>query len=308
MLIIIEGPDKAGKTTLAKQIEERLGYRYVHFGAPGKDPAQDYADFLLNLKEPTVCDRFLYGEKVYGPMLRGKSLITPLQFTVLERLCRLKGAFLIKASTPIEIVQQRLIKDGDDMITAEQNIQASKMFDKVLGEANVISCSYTALSMADVGRSVDQLITPSELSISNAKIASRICTGIGTTTGQKVVFVGETLNKKVTWLGKPFDNGSSSEYLDDCIKLAGVDEKKVYVVNADTLTIDEVYFLHTTGCTHFIALGEIAEVKLRKCGVETYGKLPHPQYWKRFQSQRKFDYADMLRAIIQDSCKQLVRS
>jgi thymidylate kinase len=66
MLIVIEGPDKTGKTTLAKAIAEQLGYEYKHFSAPKGSPADEYIDFLLSLKRPTVCDRFISASSSTG--------------------------------------------------------------------------------------------------------------------------------------------------------------------------------------------------------------------------------------------------
>jgi GTPase SAR1 family protein len=58
MHIVIEGPDCSGKTTLANQLCEMLSFEYRHEGPP--------------LSEPTIIDRFALGERVYGPILRGK--------------------------------------------------------------------------------------------------------------------------------------------------------------------------------------------------------------------------------------------
>ena len=61
MIIVVEGADKTGKTTLAKDLADHLGWEYKHFGPPGPDPALDYVTFLRDLKTPVVCDRFFLG-------------------------------------------------------------------------------------------------------------------------------------------------------------------------------------------------------------------------------------------------------
>jgi thymidylate kinase len=291
VLIIIEGADKTGKTTLAKRLCERLKYDYAHFGAPGKNPAQEYANFLQTIERPVVCDRFLYGEQVYGPLLRGKTLITELQLKTLERLSRSKGAILIHACTPYLTVSERLKRDGDNMITPEQNYHAYFDFERIISKANIPILKYQAANSNSADDFIDEVRSVIEAARLQAITASTVCTGIGTILGPKIVFVGEKLNDKVTWLGLPFDNGSSSQYLLECMRKANIDEKQVYLVNANTLTSEEVLFLRFNGCARFIALGNVASRRLLELGVIHAG-LPHPQYWKRFKSNDKAAYIE----------------
>lgn len=294
MLVVVDGPDKSGKTTLVKEIAERFGYDFVHFGVPGPDPAREYADFLLNLKKPTICDRFLYGEFVYGPLLRGKSLIKPLQRTVLERLMRLRGAIVLHAATPLPVIMRRIDQLGDDMITPEQNIKAYYAFNKVMSEVNVRPFGeYNAENIKSVDRIIESMIGVIDIMRYTAKVADTICTGIGTILGSKIVFVGEELNYKVTWIKKPFDNGVSSEFLNDCIKAAKIPEHRVYVVNSTTLRDNEALFLMSTGCTKFVALGAKASKLLDYYKIE-HEVLDHPQYIKRFKLKEKDNYINSL--------------
>ncbi len=74
MNIIIEGPDGAGKTTLAKGFKE---YEYHHEGPPslGYNLLQYYTN-LLEQADNTIFDRHALSELVYGPLLRGGSRVT----------------------------------------------------------------------------------------------------------------------------------------------------------------------------------------------------------------------------------------
>jgi len=86
--IIIEGPDGAGKTRLARELCERYEMAYRHEGPPPPD-ANVYRHYLLGLveaEEPTVFDRYHLGEIVYGPLLREGSKITLSQIGQLNRL------------------------------------------------------------------------------------------------------------------------------------------------------------------------------------------------------------------------------
>lgn len=295
MLIIIEGPDKSGKSTLAREIEKRFGYSYAHFGAPGPDPAGEYARFLLNLKGPTVCDRFYLGEQVYGPLLRGKSVITNLQKAVIERLCRYRGAILIYAGTPLEVCQERLAKSKYEDVTVDQNAKAWEMFRSIITECSIMPvCHYDSSKSDSVNKLIKELETPLAIMRAMSGLARVYCTGLGTIQGDKMVVVGEKLNDRISWIGKPFDKGVSSEFLYSCFREAGIPESKTYFVNAATLTIEEAMFLQFGDTTPWLALGNEAHEKLNSLQI-THSNIPHPQYWKRFHGDERGEYIGMLK-------------
>jgi len=76
--VVLDGPDGAGKTTLAKIICKQYGMWYRHEGPPppGVPVFQHYSGLLEQTTEPTVFDRLHVGELVYGPLLRGASGLT----------------------------------------------------------------------------------------------------------------------------------------------------------------------------------------------------------------------------------------
>lgn len=75
-IIILEGPDGSGKTTIASRLRITRGYAIVKAGppAPGEDLLVSYMgslDAAIARSTPTVFDRHWLGECVYGPLLRG---------------------------------------------------------------------------------------------------------------------------------------------------------------------------------------------------------------------------------------------
>jgi thymidylate kinase len=139
MLIIIEGADKTGKTTLAKAIAKRFGYHYYHSGPPKRRPADEYIDFLLDLKYSTVCDRFHLGELVYGPMFRGTIGINEREFRVIEYMLKSMKAILIYASTDIKLANKRLkVSKQQELVDNTMNMRAAMSFENVMKIKNSI--------------------------------------------------------------------------------------------------------------------------------------------------------------------------
>lgn len=76
--IILEGPDGAGKTYTANILVTKYGYSYRHEGPPpqGLDLLTHFEVLLESYPQPFVLDRSAIGEIVYGPILRGRALLT----------------------------------------------------------------------------------------------------------------------------------------------------------------------------------------------------------------------------------------
>ena len=110
-LVIIEGPDGSGKTTLAQAIAERHGYVYQHEGPPppGEDLMLYYLRKLIvahdlvvgKAARGVVFDRFAVGERVYGPLFRNKDGLGPSGGAVFGAVAARIGAVQIACLPPI---------------------------------------------------------------------------------------------------------------------------------------------------------------------------------------------------------------
>ena len=298
MFIIIEGADKTGKTTLSNAIIKKFGSEYVHFGKPKKHPATEYAEYALANDGNLVLDRFYLGELVYGPLLRGKAGIDDVEFVTLERILRKKQAILIQTTTNSKLANKRLlVSTQDEAVNTDQNALAAKGFEEVGKRSNIQHhLLYDGSTYENLNVLLGELETLKTIVEKDQDMIRRVCTGIGTPTGKKIVLVGEAVNQKVTWLGLPFDKGLSSKFLLDSLKAAGINESMVYITNADTVTSAEVDFLSRDNAL-FIALGKKADAKLAFLDVP-HATLPHPQYVKRFQYKNKGQYAKDLKSIV----------
>ncbi len=76
MIIIVEGMDNTGKTTLVEQLVKETGYDMVR-SPGGPQSLEDMIDKVETclISDNIIYDRFpLISEEVYGPVLRGYSL------------------------------------------------------------------------------------------------------------------------------------------------------------------------------------------------------------------------------------------
>jgi hypothetical protein len=102
-LVVIEGPDGGGKSTLAKAIQDRYGFGYRHEGPPpkGADPLLYYQARLFDAMlealrtKGVVLDRFALGERVYGPLLRGADNLGDAGWGTIDRCLQAVGAVQI---------------------------------------------------------------------------------------------------------------------------------------------------------------------------------------------------------------------
>lgn len=93
LLVIVEGPTGAGKSTLVARLSKALRLPAIHRAAPPsrlKDPAvvlEWYQDALLQrVPEGLILDRWVYSNNVYAPILKNqpKVSIRPCERMVLD--------------------------------------------------------------------------------------------------------------------------------------------------------------------------------------------------------------------------------
>lgn len=108
MIVMVDGPDNAGKTTLARELEAR-GFRYLHFSVPppGVNLFALYAKVIAEAAmqpEDTVIDRLHLAEWAYGRVIRGDSRVSAAQLVTLNRLLFGCGGYLVLCEAPEDTV------------------------------------------------------------------------------------------------------------------------------------------------------------------------------------------------------------
>jgi thymidylate kinase len=143
MIIILEGPDGSGKTSLANQISRQTGYPILHRTKP-KDEAEkqrmmeEYLQIIRSGKN-MIFDRCWYSEMAYGPVMRDKSYITFPQMYDLEQRLAKTGAIIIYCTGPAYVLWKRCQSRGEDYITSKGNFDAiCKNFEEIFASPHYI--------------------------------------------------------------------------------------------------------------------------------------------------------------------------
>ncbi len=302
MHIIVEGPDKSGKSTLIESMlrltdEIKCCFRHtkiIHCKIPKTDnPANEYAKMIMK-KQNIIFDRCLFGECIYGPLLRDKFTISKFQLKVLMRWLNKNRSIVVYAKTKnIKLNKKRFLESNKEIIDNKSHTKSIYMFDTLF--KTHISKLTDNLLYFDAARpnSADSFIlgnrfvamVNSNFFIEQNTIQKKT-PGYGNILG-KYLIIGESLNKNNTWLGLPFDNGRCSHFLAVALEKAKIYEKDCYFVNADEIKDKYQFSIVHQNPVEFktiIALGKKAHKIAEKYFESNHiAKLPHPQYVIRFK-------------------------
>lgn len=143
MIIIIEGPDGSGKTTLAEKLSRQTKYPIMHRTQPKSEEEKKLmmGEYLQTIRsgKNMIFDRCWYSEMAYGPVMRDESVISYPEMYELEEQLTKCGAIIIYATGPKALLWQRCLRRGEDYVTSREDFVAiCDNFDKIMKVPHLI--------------------------------------------------------------------------------------------------------------------------------------------------------------------------
>lgn len=311
-LTIFEGPDGAGKTTLAKAYAELTGARYVHFGPLPRvvnGLMRTYVEAMLPAVlgyQSVVLDRSWLSEFPYGVAFReGRDRIGPVYVRMLERLAFRCGGVVVMCLPPKDVVLENYKRrKREEYLTSIKQLSSVYDMYTLLTLPQSTSAYQNSLPLVRysyvnyAGRSVYEIVNHELLGIRECRsachstnIASAGCMGGST------VLVGESfaqhgnMDAWYQWPFASFSKSGCSWWLTHQLIRARITEGNLYWINAD----QPLTHLNTT-LHRIIALGDVAADALTRQVQRPFERCHHPEYWSRFRSSEPYPLLSMLTA------------
>ena len=301
-VLILEGPDGSGKTTLAQYFADIRGFQIIHTGKPepGENLLVSYATVLNNAilsGKNVVFDRLQLGESIYGPIMRGHDQLGEEGQIILQRIVRAADVKQVICLPPYEVCLANWKKRH-----AREYVQDETIYGRIFEEYLLLASKpWLVASTGLYDYTLDknpQNVEGAVFFYQGRRLPPEV---IGSPTA-RFLFVGEIANQEsldLPWI----DLGNSSHFLNTSLWAAGFREEEMAFTNVLRLnkTRRDIYAIRhqmAAGDTHHpvvVALGKNAAQHIAP-GVATY-TLDHPAYWKRFHSSEPKVYVELLRRI-----------
>lgn len=126
-VVLLEGCDGSGKTTLADQLAGRYGFRVVHSArSPDSIDLVQRHRAIISAPGRLALDRSFVSELVYGPIFHGQSRLAWPHATELAQLVADRGGAVVHLTAEPQTIQARLEhrRDSDPLpLTLIERIQ-----------------------------------------------------------------------------------------------------------------------------------------------------------------------------------------
>jgi energy-coupling factor transporter ATP-binding protein EcfA2 len=298
MLIIVEGPDGCGKSTLVKHLieviqREQPGEKveWLHKGPPKDHPLDEYVTPLLSYRPQRghhiICDRWHVGEWVYPAILQRDTSADKATWYYTEMFLASRGALVIYPEYTVDSLISAVVNRGDDLIYPGQ-------LSKIAGSYAFMADKHLTVNVRVSGKSPESLVALARHRENMAERLNPIITYVGPPKPEWLL-VGEV--RKHTYDGDlrpafmPF-RGTSGHYLLSALTITQL-RSGLGIMNACDVddALEAAYF--TFDDAPVVPLGINAHARLNGAG-RVYQGAPHPQYVRRFHNRHGEAYANAI--------------
>ncbi len=318
-LLIVEGPDCAGKTTLINELMKKYQNPHmIHHNAYLNDTnATLWYNYLIpmvdaynhnTIHSDLIFDRSWIAEPIYGQVMRGgQDRIQVYQKRSLERIALSLGAVVVYCLPPVETCVG-YFKDRMDIEYLNKIDQLKQVhFNYVNQSEQAQRSGLYGLVYDYTNESVDSLIQ--RISMLRDMYGENLGPGIGEFApgGRTTLILSDrSSGTNAVQDGFPFialDRGGCSAWLNEILEANGISERGLYWVNVNSMDGTEIVngsFIDRLRPIQIITLGNEAldwfegyeSMFLNKFN---HVHLHHPQYHKRFRSRELYQLISILK-------------
>lgn len=166
-IIILEGCDGAGKSTLAKELQRLSGFEIVQgssfeISEMGQERMFDYMMGLLDRKN-IIIDRYYMSNFVYGNLYDYPTM-SSTQFKLLANKTE-KKALTVYVTATEGTLKGRLLSRGDDRVRTERIDSILKKYSEALSDNSTLQSSFLQVdsTLTDVTKSAPMVLEFAEL-------------------------------------------------------------------------------------------------------------------------------------------------
>lgn len=273
-VIILEGIDKCGKSTLARELSKKYKAELIKISAPKtKKPYDEYINIVNSLKQNKnyVIDRFHLGEFAYGPIYRNACGLSVEQQFYLENLLLKHNPFLIYCWLDYNQLAWNFCHDKEESTRFEDVPRLSKTFQEVFHRSILPKTTFNY--KLNKTPKINTFKTP----VLNLSYVGNF--------NPEFLFVGDEPNYNFHLKKNiPYSvlNSSSGMFLMKSLKILMLNFGLVNSTEGNILLSKSD--LNKIRPKHIICLGENAYRRVLKIASNAYNviKVSHPQYAKRF--------------------------
>lgn len=317
MLIIIEGPDGAGKSTLATALRQQLilegaapdDVTMLKKGPPTADGFTEYlvplASYLPGSGKHVICDRWHIGELVYPTIFGRQPVLDEAQFGYIDKFLKSRGAVLVPVNARTDTLLERVRARGSGE-TIHEVTAGQKMLNAAVLESHLPGRFETVRTDLDtpLADQVDTILAAAAL---NEALYSNLA-GFPVYVGSglpSLLILGDVRGVSRTDIPTAFAPlpSSSGAYLHRALAASGTGLLEA-IGFANVHECAFVSLWEELGQPPTVVLGNLAARTTQQHGVSAvtsqWGFAPHPQFIRRFHHRAHAEYGAVLRRAALD--------